>query len=237
MSTPRRALLSLAVALVAVLGVTLLAPIGATTAATAAPGVGERRDQTVSTSYSSYRYVDVPQFGFCLGVYATAKLRATFDVKPISQGAVSELRDPQIIDPSLQMTIKKSCDDNASYRKKHRANVVSYSNYYYGYTCSYDPSFSVGAPWSVGVGVTPDCGSENVAQVGETNKNARAAYRFNLDTDGYAFGWDASDSTVEPGTVKLCTSLSGYFRFKDNDGAERETVAKKASFPDLCLSK
>ncbi|SDC09455.1 hypothetical protein [Nocardioides lianchengensis] len=233
MTSARRPILLLAGALAAVLTISLLSPSGSASAS-----ASERRGgETVSRSYSSYRYVDVPQFGFCLGVYATARLQATYKRRPISQGVVSELRDPKIIDPSLQVTVKRSCDDDAKYRKKHRANKISYSNYYYGYKCSFDPSFSAGAPWTVGVGITPDCGSEKVAKVGEVNGRARRAYRFVLDTEGYAFGWDGSDSVVEPGSVKLCTSLSGYFRMKDSQGAERQTVAKKVSFPDLCLTK
>lgn len=196
-----------------------------------------RRDQTVSRRYSSYRYAHVPDLGLCLGVYVTATLKARYDRRPISQGAVSELDKPTIHDPAMQFTIKKRCDDNSAYKKRHRADKISYRNLYYGYTCSYDPSFSVGAPWSVGVGVTPDCGDERVAKYGSSDTRAQRAYRFNLDTEGYAFGWNGKDSTVEPGTVKLCTSVSGYFRLQDTKGAERRTVIKKVAFPDACISR
>lgn len=236
----------LAASLVA--GTALTGPAGAAAADTSSvtvptsvtgsePSTERRAGESVSQAYSSYRYAYVPQFNLCLGVYVTARLKATYTRRAGSQSVVSELSKPTINDPAMQVTVKKTCDDNSPLKTRHRANKISYKNLYYGYTCSFDPSFNVGVPWSVGVGVTPDCGDETVAQYGARDTGAREASSFKLTTDGYAFGWNGKDSVVEPGTVKVCTSVAGYFRLQDTDGAERETAIRKVGFPDACLSR
>lgn len=196
-----------------------------------------RGDETISMRYSSYRYHHVPEFNLCLGIYMTSTLTARYKRRPISQGAVKTLSSPEIHDPEMQVTLKKTCDDNSAYKKRHRANRLRYANYYYGHSCSYNPSFSVGAPWSAGVGVTPDCGQRDVAKTGVTERGTSRTYRFNLDSDGYAFGWDAEDAETMPGTVKLCTSVSAFFMLHDNLGAERLRKNIKVGFPDACVSK
>jgi hypothetical protein len=116
-------------------------------------------------------------------------------------------------------------------------NKVTYRNYYYGYTCSFNPSFSAGAPWSVGVGVTPECGEETVAKYGASESRTRRTNAFDLETEGFAFRWNQSDSATAPGDVKLCTSVSGWLRLRDTAGAERQTLIKKVRFDDACVSK
>lgn len=228
-------LLTLLATTVSTVLVASLALLGPATASE--PGAEARASETVSRSYSSYRYAYVPQFNLCLGVYVTAQLKAKYTRRAGSQTVVSELASPTINDPAMQVTVKKTCDDNSPLKSRHRANKISYKNLYYGYTCSYNPSYSVSVPWSVGVGVTPDCGDESVVQYGARDERARNATRFNLTTDGYAFGWNQKDSVVEPGSVEICTSVSAYFRLQDTDGSERETAIKKVAFPDACISR
>jgi hypothetical protein len=177
----------------------------------------------------------VDKFDLCLGVYVTAKIRATKVTEPIEGGTWVRITDPRVVDPSMLVTTKKSCDDNAEVKKYHRANTVRYNSYYYGHSCSYNPSFNVGYPWSVGVGITPDCGEKKVARLGDTQKNARRAYRFTLATDGRAFSWKASDSDTIPTSLKLCTSVSAYFVLRDTEGAVRDKAMRKVGLPDACV--
>lgn len=190
----------------------------------------------VTKSYSAYRMAWVDKFNFCLGIWITAKVRADVYFTPIEGGAYATMANPRVIDPRMLVTIKKSCDDNAAVRTYHAANVVNYRNYFYGYKCDYNPSFSASYPWGVGVGITPDCGQKTVAKYGETNTRARRAYRFELDTDGYAFKWDQRRTDTQPTTHKFCSSVSSFFVLKDTAGAVRRTVQKKVGFPDACVT-
>lgn len=194
---------------------------------------------TVNQRYSSHRYVWVEQFNLCLSVYVTSTLRATYKRSAVSQGVVKTLKSPRIVDPDMQVTFRKSCDDNSEYKRRHRVNTFGYHNFYYGHTCSYDPSFNVGFPWSVGVGITPDCGDERVARYGITETGVRGdrGYRFNLVTEGQAFSWGQSDSATSPGGVKICTSVSGFFRIRDTQGDQRLTLLKKVRLADACISR
>ncbi|RYP87268.1 hypothetical protein EKO23_06630 [Nocardioides guangzhouensis] len=225
-----------------VLATTVLLAAGTVSVAEAAapeqaqPAALGGQSYTKSRAYSSYRMAWVPQFKACLGVYVTATVRATLTVTPIEGGAYHQLHSPRIVNPKMQVTIKKSCDDGAAVKKYHRANTVNYRSYFYGYKCSYNPTFSVAVPWSVGVGITPDCGSKKVAKLGDTQKQARRAYRFKLATDGYAFGWDQRKTDTYPTTLSLCSSVSSYFVLRDTEGADREKAMKKVGFADACVS-
>lgn len=193
--------------------------------------------ETVNQRFSSHRYVWVDQFNLCMSVSVTSTLRATYRRQAVSQGVVKTLKSPRIIDPTMLVTFRKSCDDNSEYKQRHRVNRFAYHNYYYGYSCSYNPSYSVGYPWSVGVGITPDCGDQRVAKYGDSQRRTRRTHRFTLITEGHAFSWDQSDSATAPGGVKICTSVSGFFRLRDTSGDERLTLLKKVRFPDACISK
>jgi hypothetical protein len=190
---------------------------------------------TVREPFSSYRMAWVEQFDLCLGVWIRGEIRAKLSRTAIPAGVFKKLHEPRLIDPYMLVTTKRSCDDSSEPKFHHRANSISYHHYFYGYTCSYDPSFNYSPPWSVGVGVTPDCGEERVARLGDHQTNARDAYRFELETNGYAFGWDDSDSGMSPDSQRLCTSVSGYFVLRDTDGAERAKAMRKVQFSDPCV--
>ena len=191
----------------------------------------------VSHRYSSYRMAWVPQFNLCAGVYVTAQIKADVTFTPIEGGAYATIHTPRVVDPSMLVTTKKSCDDSSPVKRKHSANVVGYHHYFYGYKCSYNPSFSVAFPWSIGVGVTPDCGDEPVARHGDTQKNARRAHRFEVTSDGYAFRWDQRKTHLQPAPkLSLCTSVAGFLSFKDTDGKVRKKALKKVGFSDACVS-
>jgi hypothetical protein len=219
---------------------TSMLPVGA--AVHAAPlsptaPAGHSPDHLVETdSYSSYRMAWVDKFNFCLGIWVTGKIRADVYFTPIEGGAYATMTNPRVIDPRMLVTIKKSCDDSSSVKTYHAANVVNYRTYFYGNKCDYNPSFSASYPWGVSVGITPDCGQKTVARYGETQTNARRAYRFELDTDGYAFKWDKRDTNTQPTTIKFCSSVSSFFVLKDTQGAVRRTVQKKVGFPDACVT-
>jgi hypothetical protein len=201
--------------------------------------VAERRggpDKVVSRRYSSYRMADVPGFNMCAGVYVTAQMKADVYFTPIEGGAYVDMVNPRIVNPSMLVTLKKSCDDSAEVKRRHAANQVSYNYFYYGYKCSYDPSFTVAIPWSIGVGITPDCGDERVARHGDRHKRARRAYRFELDTDGMAFRWSQKKTHTQPTTLTMCTSVASYLVFKDTEGAVRRKVQKKVGFSDACVT-
>lgn len=193
-------------------------------------------DLVVSKTYSSYRMVDVDQFNFCAGIWVTGQLKADMYFTAIEGGAYATITNPRVVNPYMLVTIKKSCDDNAAVKTYHQANVVNFRNYFYGYKCDYNPSFSASLPWGVGVGITPDCGQKTVAKYGDTQTNARRAYRFELATDGYAFRWDQSKTNTQPTTLTLCTSVSSFLIFKDTDGAMRKKVMRKVALPDACVT-
>ena len=199
----------------------------------AAPSVGEL---VKSQRYSSHRYVWIPEFNMCASTYVVATIKADVTFTPIEGGAYATIHTPRVVDPYMLVTLKKKCDDNALLKRKHTANFVSYNNYFYGYKCSYNPSFSVAFPWSVGVGVTPDCGDEKVARHGDRQPNARRAYRFEVSSEGYAFRWDQQKTHTQPANLSLCTSVSGYLSFKDTEGTVRKKALKKVGFPDACVT-
>ncbi len=198
----------------------------------APPPVGEL---VKSQRYSSYRYAWIPQFKMCAGVYVVATIKADVTFTPIEGGAYATIHTPRVVDPYMLVTLKKSCDDNAALKRKHGANFVGYNNYFYGYKCSYNPSFSVAFPWSIGVGVTPDCGDEKVARHGDRQPNARRAYRFEVSSDGYAFRWNQQKTHTQPAHLSLCTSVAGYLSFRDTEGQIRKKALKKVGFSDACV--
>ena len=206
-----------------------VASLGVASAAAAAP------DQVVSNKYSSYRMAWVGKFNFCLGIWVHGTMRADMYFTSIEGGAQATMTNPRVVNPKLLVTVKKRCDDGAAVKRYHQANVLNYRNLFYGYKCSYDPSFSVSFPWSIGVGITPDCGQERVAKYGATNRNARRAYRFSLNTDGYAFKWKQSKTNTQPTNHTMCSSVSTYFVIQDTQGAVRKKVLKKVGASDACV--
>jgi hypothetical protein len=189
----------------------------------------------VREPYSSYRMAWVEEFNLCLGVYVTGQVRATKTLEPIEGGTWMRLSSPHLVDPDMQITVKQTCDDSSAPKTRHRANVVAYNHIFYGHTCSYDPSFSASLPWGVGVSVTPDCGDERVARHGDRQGNARNAYRFRLDTQGYAFGWNDRASDTVPTNIKLCLSAAANITLEDNDGAVRAKAIRRVLFSDPCV--
>lgn len=220
---------------------TLLVPPSVAAPAASADGDREqaRRASTVSDYQSGYRMAWVDKFNLCLGVYMRATVKATMTTSYTVGGTpVYKLHSPRLVDPYMLVTTKRSCDDSSLVKRRHSINKLTHRMMAYGYKCSYDPSYSVGFPWSVGVGATPDCGNERVAQFGQTQGRARRKYRFELVTEGFAMGWDQSDGDVGPGyDLKLCTSVSGFLRMKDSSGAQVATVVKRVGMPDFCVHK
>lgn len=230
--TPRTPLVVAVVAVAAAL-LTLLSSAG--TPATASAETSGTRS-TVSRAYSAYRMAWVSKFNLCMAVYVTGTMKATRYTEPVEGGAWVRISHPRIVDPSMQVTLKESCDDNAEVKRYHRASTISLKSYYYGFRCSYTPTYSVGAPWSVGVGVTPDCGEKKVARLGDHQVHARRAYRFDVSSDGQAFSWKANKSDTAPTRLKLCTSLSAYFALRDTEGTSRSKAYRKVGFPDACVT-
>lgn len=181
----------------------------------------------------------VDSFNLCLGIYIVGHVRANKSTTTTIGGEqFQHLTKPRIIDPYMLVTTKKSCDDSSSVKKRHRMNQFTWRTYGYGYKCSYDPSYSFAVPWSVGVGITPDCGDERVVRFGQTQKRGTTrTYRFELETDGVAFGWDQKDTAhhATGGVAKLCSSISAYLIMVDNTPPTVKTVHKKVSFPDFCV--
>jgi len=135
----------------------------------------------------------------------------------------------------MSITIKRRCDDGSMPKRRHRANTVSYRSVSYGHTCSFNPSFSVGAPWSIGVSITPECGDERVAKLGDAQKRARKAYQFRVGSVGRAFGWNDPEVDTAPTTLRLCTSAAAVITLRDTQGPKRAKRTETISFADPCV--
>ena len=204
-----------------------------------ARAAGSTTTSTVARTFSSSKRVWNERFNLCIWTTFSGRLSATRYRYPASEGPfwVIDLKKPKISDPRVKVTLRRSCADGAALKARHAADTFRYAGYVYGYTCSYNPSYSVSAPWGVSVGVTPDCGDEKVAGYGDTQQNTRSANTFRLATDGVAVGWDGRDWVYEGhGTAKVCTSVSGFFVLRDTQGSTRTKQVVKAGLPDQCVT-
>jgi hypothetical protein len=194
---------------------------------------------TVSRSFASSTRVWSKRFDTCLWMTFKGKLSAKRYRYMASEGPfwVIDLKEPRISDPTVKLSLRKTCKDGAALKRRHSANTIRYAGFVYGYKCSYDPTYSVSAPWGVSVGVTPDCGDERVAKHGDFQRGTSRAHTFRLHTDGVAVGWDGRDWIYEgQGDVaKVCTSISGYFVLRDTKGAVRKKHVIKAGLRDQCV--
>jgi hypothetical protein len=243
-SRPARRLLAalvlvLVVPLVSVLGpsgpAAALAPDAASPAAARADTEPGSDVQYFTKNVGAAKTVWVKQFNVCLLVGFTGTMKARY----FYRNKAKYLNRPQLTSSRVAVTTKKSCAVTAPVKKRNGFGTFGYYGYLYGYTCSYDPSFSVSIPWSVSVGVTPDCGNERVAKIGDRQKNTGNASYFEKTTS-VDVGWDDEDRVALPGPgtkpkTELCTSVSVFITMRKTSGSRRIARDLKVALPDFCI--
>lgn len=221
------------------IGVCLAPTPAAAAPAHAGAGASATTTSTVSRSFTTTKRLWNEKFDMCIWTTFRGTVKATRYRYPASEGPfwVVDLKKPRLTEPRVSVTFRTSCADGAALKSRHAADTVRYAVMAYGYTCDYDPTYSVSAPWGLSVGVTPDCGDERVASHGDRQTAARSANRFLLSSDGIAVGWDGRDWVYEGhGTARVCTSLAGFYVLRDTQGSTRAKRIVKAGLRDQCVS-
>lgn len=233
--------LTVLVSTLAVLGAGLAAPATAAVAdrPSVAPTAQQRGvdyDYPVTNVGGTYK-VRVGDFGVCLDVRYTGKLEARTYV----QNRKRFLDRPKMKQMTLSVVTRRDCSATSPVKKRNTFDTIEYSTALYGHDCSFDPSFSAGFPWSVGVSVTPDCGNERVAKLGDKQTGTRRAFNFAATTKVEA-GWKDEDKHGfppggQPSTAEneLCTSVSALITLRRTQGPSRPSVTLKVPFRDACI--
>jgi hypothetical protein len=114
------------------------------------------------------RCMDIKVFGkFTYTLYAEASGRAVF----------LEWKNQKLNTPDLTVTVhRENCKRSA------RLTEAKPGQYWAGYSCSFNPSISVTAPWGVGIGLWPSCGSRTQASYVVTIPGRNSTY--NADNSG-----------------------------------------------------
>lgn len=190
---------------------------------------------TISRSFSSSDQIAFRP-GLCIIAASNGTIAATRTVQYTRAGAVIRLSNPRITRLSLAAWSKSACNTPLA-RDVTPFRWITIKQHFYGYRCSFNPTFTLGAPWSASVSVTPDCGQETTGNAGTHEAHARHRNYFLFDTD-HQIGWKQSGArlALTPDPVRLCTSSAATVKFRLKSKTTSETYERVLAFKDPCIS-
>lgn len=191
--------------------------------------------ETVSRKFSSS---DQLQFrpGLCIVAATNGTMEATRTARGSRGGVIIELTKPRIAKVSLAVWTKSHCNDPRA-RDVAPFRWVAFRQHFYGFTCSFNPSFSIGKPWSAGVSITPDCGGQETGNAGTRENRAHHRTYFSYDTS-VPISWGQRASRLLGGgstPVRLCASASATVKFRLKGRTTSETFERPLGFDDPCV--
>lgn len=155
-------------------------------------------------TYSSTNYVTFAENGECIKYTLDGKVTYTAVKGPKEIGGSLRtyyLKDIKLRAPRLRFwavkydTVKHSCTTRTAKFKKLGARQV-----WRGYSCSYNPSISVGVPWGVSLSAWPNCGNKKAANYGSTYANLTRGTQLRSDTVIKFGRYDYNQRDTDPKT-------------------------------------
>ncbi len=206
---------------------------------TAPTDLSSRQSSKKITTYvSDDARISVPRFGGCLRVSFLGQMQATSGTSGQGQSTLITFGGPTFLYSRIAVTVFKSCAAGSPVKKRQSFDQIRYSANLYGYKCSFNPSYSFGIPWSVGVSFTPDCGNKNVASLGDKQYRTARTYQYDTETRVPVAWKDSKSKRPTPyggNNLEICTSVSVDVTLKSEHGATRPNRIYRAVLDDLCI--
>lgn len=132
---------------------------------------------------------------------------------------VTVYKNPTLHTPKIALRLYKSCAKGV-YKHRLKMATADVDQAWYYHTCSANPSIGVGAPWSVGVSVTPTCGNKNAAH--RSTRYPHAAFAFIQYNSSTKAVWHKKFDTAVPVKNVLC--LHGAAQLTVYRGGKSDSV-------------
>lgn len=150
--------------------------------------------------------------------------------------------NPRMSDPELWVRFYKNCKSDTPRRvsKMTARTYVSASNFSLR-LCSMNPSLSVGAPWSVSVGVAPTCeDNTDRAMRSRTVEPKKPAAGLKVTSTGQRAVWKKfeyyhNESAAQDKKLRACFRTKVYLDVQSADGRLVDDANDQPVTPNFCL--
>ena len=156
---------------------------------------------------------------------------------------VWQFKNPRMVNPSLDVYFTRTCEFGSA---KVRASRLTTKTYVSAASltrnfCTFNPSVSVGLPWSVSVGVAPTCKDKTSDRAGRFRvlEPGSPRARFAISSSGRAAIWKKSSQAFvfnkTDKKIKLCFRGRYYFDVQNAAGNRSDDITIAGRSTAMCL--
>jgi hypothetical protein len=210
----------------AALGALVLAPLNAAQAST-----------TNSDTYSkSWTFVSDP-LGACITVKVSGTINYSTSITTTGSGKVSittyNVINIKLTSPKLTATVSPYTPSYGCYTTSATLYKLSMGQHWSGYSCSWNPSISVSAPWGFSVGGWPSCGTRSQATY-STSYGSGSTYTQNNTGSPATFPNKSVGGALPPSVCYgVYVNVTAYYNSSTSDSF---SAADGQSAKEVCLT-